>query len=254
MRKKRTMLCPLCKAELIVKGQALLVTLDEHICAPNDEVCLKDRYVCSNESCTSHLHGICWNEDGENYGCSALPTATQNWYHPYFMFMENNPAPFGSWWRKMHMESKRDGDEYNVLPWLTEKMGFRIVANKWRRYDDDCVLLDFGTRFSIQTRQGNCCGTPHYGINGWHMFWFSIGRYFNERMGNKDFELKYCEYLDEKNWWRSWSYNVKYFIEKYWYKSDPDYKEERANAEKEKSKVEWNVYYTIGEKCKNDKE
>lgn len=218
----KKMLCSLCKSDLIVNGQARLETLGEHICCPDEDPYMKNRYVCSNDSCTSHLHKICWNEDGEQYGRSVLLSARAYWDNPNFIFIDNNPAPFNSIWREIYMDNERDGDTYYVLPWVTGKFGFRIEAKKWRRFDEG-VLVDFGTNFEIQTRRGKLGGKPHYGINGWHMFWFSMGQYFNERKWNKKFELKHNGF-DDGEWWRTWSYNVKYMIEKYWYKSNPIYK------------------------------
>ena len=232
MKTNKPMLCPLCKSVLVVNGQERLETLGERVCRPNDEVCLKDRYVCSNESCTSHLHKICWERDGERYGFSTLPTARYDWMNPQSIFINNNPSPFNSMWRRINNEERRDGDEYYVLPMFTKKLGFIIKASKWRMVDEEDVVLEFGTRYSILTRQGEICDNPHYGINGWHMFVFSIKQHFRDRKYklncDKPFVLKYRGTMDEGAWWRSLSYKIKYAIEKYWYKTNPEYKKEES--------------------------
>lgn len=60
------MKCPICEKELVVTGQERLETLDEHVCSPNDEPCLKDKYECVNRFCSAYGMFM-WNEYGELY-------------------------------------------------------------------------------------------------------------------------------------------------------------------------------------------
>jgi len=89
-----TMLCPVCKSKLISSGQAKMETLDMHVCNPNAEPPLSNKWVCSNTDCITT--NVCfWDFEGEGPFVDA--------YDEYkkIKFIDGNNAPFGSWWRSM---------------------------------------------------------------------------------------------------------------------------------------------------------
>lgn len=62
----KTMRCSVCNKPLIIKGTARMETLVDHVCNPNREIPLSDKYVCSDVHCVTH-GVVFWDYDGETF-------------------------------------------------------------------------------------------------------------------------------------------------------------------------------------------
>jgi hypothetical protein len=127
------MLCPSCKTKLIVDGQARLETLDEHVSAPNDEVCLKDKYICPNTDCKISSCSY-WNEYGEFY-CDKFSEIRK--LEKDGAFINNNNGPFGSFQRKINVEIYKKDEEYVLFD--LGKYRFEVTFNYKSNEDGDIL-------------------------------------------------------------------------------------------------------------------
>lgn len=96
-------LCPVCKSPVKISGQKNYETLSEHVSDPNaEERPLRDAYRCTNKNCicNSEEHDVYWNYNGEMYG---------GFYIDDEEFIGENNAPFGSFERKLNVESRKCG-------------------------------------------------------------------------------------------------------------------------------------------------
>lgn len=94
-RQKVDILCPACKTKLIYVKSLPYETLNEHVCAPNGYISVKDGYGCPNKECKAHTYGLTWLSDGEGpYGLDSDKVT----------FIDDNSAPFKTWHRKYNAE------------------------------------------------------------------------------------------------------------------------------------------------------
>jgi hypothetical protein len=191
------MLCPICKSELIVTGQAQLETLDEHVCNPNGEVSFKNKFECSSPICQSHGK-IIWNEWGELYhqeGCS---------FNEKFNFVDNNDAPFGSFQRCCNVEIYKHDEDFC----LCKILGRQVWVRYHYKSNENGDILKRWWKFEIITKDGTVY------MSGWRMLLYSIRKFhqnLNRLNNNEDHEdygdRFYKEYLElsdwkKKDWWR----------------------------------------------------
>ena len=97
------MLCPCCKTELVITGQARLETLDEHVSSVDP--CLKDKYECPNPSCATH-EKCCWNDLGDCYSKT---------YGEKLPFIDDNNGPFGSFTRRINIEIYKKDENFDII-------------------------------------------------------------------------------------------------------------------------------------------
>lgn len=197
------MLCPVCKGEVVVTGQAKLETLNEHVSCM--EPTIKDKYECSNNTCPTK--GIVfWNQYGELY--TSDYGSSEN-----LEYIDSNDAPFGSITRKLNVESyKHDEDWY-----LYEGKKFRIARRYSYKANKDGEVVSKKGRFELSVYRDDIGGYVHY-ISGLHMLIFSIKQYHRtlkecEGEYSTNFwavrELRQLVNLldwEKKDWWRRWSH------------------------------------------------
>ncbi len=185
------MLCPICSKELVVTGQARLETIEEHVCAPNEEICLKDKYECINEACSAY-NRIMWGEDGDLYWKNGWSRKE------YFNFIDGNEAAIGSFSRKANVEIYKKDE--NFL--LCTLFGNKIYVKYLYKSNEDGDILSRKWKFEIIKKNGS------YYISGFRMLMYSI-RKFHKNLVEKtiDEEKFEKEYLilnewQKKDWWR----------------------------------------------------
>jgi len=166
------MLCPSCRTELIVTGQARLETLDEHVTNPNGIPSLKDKYICPNEDCAI-AHNSFWDEWGGHY-CEDFRESSE--LQKAGHFIDNNTGPFGSWERKSNVEIYKKDENYDF-----GRIG-RFRFHKCYSYeaDEDGNILKRRWRVQIWKRD-NRLGMDTLHIPGIKMLFFSIGQFHRER-------------------------------------------------------------------------
>ncbi len=176
------MLCPCCKTELVVTGQARLETLDEHVSCV--EPSMKDKYECPN-SCCEAFQEIFWNSDGERYSKA---------YGKKVHFIDNNDAPFGSFTRRINVEIYKKDEEKDL---------FQIGRYKYRlvyqyKADDNGKILSRKRKIEIWIEGQNRNGSYTYYHSGIRMLFFSIGQFHRELKWRSNKDLK--DRLDKDNW------------------------------------------------------
>ena len=179
------MLCPSCKTELIVTGQELLETLDEHIFNPNGDPALKDKYECPNQSCPTFKH-CCWNEEGDCY--------TDNWKSK-IPFIDNNDAPFGSFNRRINVEIYKKDENKDLF--IICRLKFRLVYQY--KSDENGNILSRKRKIEIWIKEKNNDSYILY-LSGIRMLFFKI-RNFHRQIkiyGSKNKKIK--EFTDKDNW------------------------------------------------------
>jgi len=184
------MKCPCCLSELERGEDKRLQTLDEHVCRPNDEVCFKSAFHCSNSECDAHKDEIIWNRNGERYGTK------QN-----AKWIDDNDGPIPSISRRLNVECYKHDKDYElckIFDWLF-KIKFHYSANKngdilkrWRKLQ---IIRPDNTVYN----------------SGPHMLKFSVGRIFRSwkvlgKRPDSTFhkrELMSCLNVFHKDeWWR----------------------------------------------------
>lgn len=178
------MLCPICKSVLVVTGQERLETLDEHVCDPNGEVCLKDKYECVNKRCSAY-NRIMWEEGGDLYWKGEWSRKE------YFNFIDRNESPFGSFSRQMNIEIYKKDE--NFL--LCTIFGRKIYVKYLYKSNEDGDILSRKWKFELITKDGTIY------ISGLRMLMFSI-RKFHKNLVEKtiDGEKFKEEYLVLQDW------------------------------------------------------
>lgn len=185
------MLCPICKKELVVTGQERLETLDEHVCNPNGEICLKDKYECINETCSAY-NRIMWGEDGDLYWKNGWSRKE------YFNFIDGNEAPFGSFSRRMNVEIYKK-DENFLLCTIFERKNYVKYLYK---SNEDGDILNRKWKFELITKDGTIY------ISGLRMLVYSIKKFhrnlFEKTIDEEKFKEEYLVLQDwqKKDWWR----------------------------------------------------
>ena len=127
------MRCPICKAELVEWKMVRMETLDIHI-ACLEVIPESMAYRCGNGYCPSNSGEsmeqeplVFWNWDGECYG-----------HIPNYHFIDGNNAPFGTIWRKINAEGKRDEKVICVLPlWFPSVLSGMTIRRKWNFLADN---------------------------------------------------------------------------------------------------------------------
>jgi len=185
-----TMLCPLCKSELKVTGQEHLQTTDEHVCCPNDEPCLKDKYECLDPGCSGH-NRFMWGEDGSLYYKNDYCKSET------FNFIDGNDGAFDSFARRINVEIYKKDE--NFL--LCTLFGRKIFIKYLYKSNDDGDILKRTWTFEILRKNGSLY------ISGWRMLLFSIRKFHlnsYRRFEDERFEEEYLELSEwqKKDWWR----------------------------------------------------
>ena len=187
------MLCPICRTELIVTGQERLETLSEHVCDPNGEPSLKDKYECPNRECVA-FGELCWNDWGERYG--------GGFNFPEELFIYKNDAPFGSFQRKANVEIGKH-DEDHPLFGLETRWGLIRVVYKYTSNTDGDILSRKRT-YEIWSKDRGGIGYYVHPL-GIHMLIFCIKDFHRKlKQGRLDKEDLYPRVWD-KRWWKKLS-------------------------------------------------
>jgi len=195
------MLCPICKSELKVTGQARLETLDEHVTC--GEVSLKDEYECLNKSCQAY-ETLMWAFTGERY-----TKRVEDMFRKNFSFIDNNDGPFGSFQRQTNVEIYKKDENYDLLK--TKKWRIHVVFCYKSNKDGD--ILKRWRKLEFWCRSGN--GTETLYISGLRMFRHMVGEFHHARKRHRENENDYwkkrildlckLEHWHKKDWWRRWS-------------------------------------------------
>lgn len=159
------MQCPSCKSELVVTGQEKLETLNEHVSCV--AVTPKDKYECLNKDCKLHGLDVCWNEDGEYY---------RGYRHKVdnSFFINGNTAPFGSMFRSINVETKRD--TFLLFTWpLWPWVGWKCFLEVTYKSDYDGNILRRYRKLCWVTNEGI------YHIGTFRMLRFCIGKLISSR-------------------------------------------------------------------------
>lgn len=169
----KELLCPICTFPLFINGQAKLETLSEHICNL-DDVCLKDKYQCSNEACEAFKDELVWTENGEYFGAFAKGVP----FRKKYAFVDNNNGPFNSFQRATNVKVYKK-DENKTLFEL-----FRFRVDKEYTYDADTsgnvTKREWKLRYWIRSKDKDNPSYTSY-IPGIHMFFFSLRDFKNKR-------------------------------------------------------------------------
>ena len=208
----KELLCPICRFPLFVNGQARLETLVEHVCGPDQEVALKDKYQCSNESCEAFKDSLVWTENGEYFGAFNRDISFRKCY----AFIDNNDAPFNSFQRATNVKvSKKDENKT-----LFEIFGFKV--DKEYTYDADTNGNIISRKWKLKYWIKENSGYRNY-IPGIHMFFFCL-RSFKEKRErwekNKpniyirsELHDVFFPKREDKRWWKhlsTWYFNFFY--------------------------------------------
>jgi hypothetical protein len=202
------MLCPICNSEIIQgSGYRVYQTLEEHVCSPNDPVCPKEYFVCSNSSCVANSF-VYWDEMGESYRLN----------ENYFEMKEKYPytVPMNSWAKKKEIELEKHDEDFILLNlfFIRWKVKFEYEGNEQGQI--------LNRKFKIETHVHSRHGWQlHY--SSLHMFifcieWFkSILDRYERNPDNKyvieellrEFKADNDRRLYKKlsNWWINWRYS-----------------------------------------------
>ena len=182
--------CSICNAVLIVNGQARLETLDEHVCQPNEEVCLKDKYVCSNADCLANKHGICWNYQGDMYGGTELWVSKESKQ----IFIDGLTSAIPSNARKDEAE---EGYSHRIQPktiFKTKKWHYTWEYQK--TCDEDGKTLKVHRR--LQIWQKDDVGRWVSYISSYKMIKYCIWSFHTKRKWDRESQLD--EYMTRASW------------------------------------------------------
>ena len=171
------MRCSLCNSECVKDGQAPLETLEEHVMCC-EEICLKDKYVCSNPGCISHTAEVCWNEYGECY---------YHLNHKPLPFIGGHTSAFGTIQRKVDVEldEKEDYDLFTFPCWPRKGWTLRV---KWiRTADEEGNVLKKRRKYQWWTNENTLY------ISQMHMLFFSLREIRREKRN----KLRYAKVLKE---------------------------------------------------------
>ena len=183
-------LCPLCRSELIVTGLERLETLDEHVCNPNGEVYLKDKYECLNEKCSGYRRFI-WNEDGDIYYKGSIDKKT-------FTFIDGNDGAIGSFARRVNIEIRKRDENFLLCTIFRRKIYVKYLYKSNENGD----ILNRRWKFEVIKKDGS------YYISGLSMLIFSIRKFHNnfieKSINEEEFKKEYLvlEEWQKKDWWR----------------------------------------------------
>lgn len=181
------MLCPVCKSELMITGKERLETLAEHVCDPNGEPRLKDKYECLNPGCKAR-GCLMWNAYGERYGALS-----------YSEFVDNNDGPFGSFTRRANIEISKK-DENHPLLGIETRWGQIRVVYKYEADDNGNILKRWRT-YEIWKRDGNIghrVVIPGIYLLWCNLKWFWRGIVRGQKLQSSDLFLMSWD----KRWWR----------------------------------------------------
>jgi hypothetical protein len=220
-----TLLCPVCKKELITKREYRLETLGEHVGNPNGEVAMKPAWQCPDGKCPTRLHNIMWDDiEGGTYFIGKYPSPEERKAIP---FIDGNDAPFGSFDRGEHAANaanKKANTQICTFPkWFPGILSGMEVWWNWVYHADYDGKIT-GRSFGLQWIK---IDGPHRLVHMWglRMLKFSIRGalrawwgciknpestwYLNEL---KQDAKKIDEWRDPE-WWRIWSgYFAKFLL------------------------------------------
>lgn len=206
------MLCPICKSELVITGQAKLETLDEHV--TQCEVSMKDKYECVAEGCPS-IGKFFWDLTGGLY-CSDYEAHRE---HDNIPFIDNNDAPFGSSRRQINVEVDKKDENWVIY----EGKKWKFVRIYHYQADTDGNILKRRGSIEIWRRDGS--GWILH-ISGIRMLLFTIKQFHrhlkdykenNDSFTTRRLKEDLTELPDwkKKDWWRRWGHIYKVFYVKW---------------------------------------
>ena len=180
--------CPIkgCGQILVTEYKAPLETLDDHITCSKPS--LKSVYTCSSTSCVSHKHKMEWTSDGEYYVQGSIG---------YSLFVNNNSAPFGTFWRRINAESDRSEDFTLV------RFGKVKIDVEWvRKVDAAGNTLSKRPTFKVWVNH-------ELYISGIRMFFYVVTKYFRNRKnynndGGSFWKQQIEKDLQPKDWDKRW--------------------------------------------------
>jgi hypothetical protein len=184
------MLCPSCKASLVVTGRERLETLVEHVSDPNGTPSMKDKYECSDLSCPTRGFYF-WNSYGETYTSAELYRVK-----PMVPFIDGNEGPFGSLERRLNIEVYKK-DENHPLFGIETRWGMIRVEYEYTANEDGGILSRRRT-YRIWKKEGDHY-TSH--IPGVDMFLYVLSDFRKKlRRGRLEKDDLYPQRWDTR-WW-----------------------------------------------------
>ena len=198
----KKLLCPLCRSELAITGQARLETILEHV-ECSEEISLKNKYECSNEDCPTR-NVVFWNQDGELYTHEYVA-------YKSLKFIDDNDAPFGSHQREFNVTCYKHDEDYDLY-----------VGRKWRwqitftyTANENGEILSRKRHLKFWKRDKS--GMEIHHIPGIHMFIYTIKSFrkhldfyeINHPAIQRDLVLHEWQ---KEDWWRRYAHPIKKWL------------------------------------------
>lgn len=193
------MMCPICKTELVITGQARLETLDEHVSCC-EEITFKSVYQCPNQSCEACKNELIWNSWGEFYTFRSPQEFKYN-----YGFIDNNNAPFGSFQRKCNIEVYKDDENFYLIKGINIfKTRFSLKVKFHYTSNENGDILK--RTFSLQPIINDCYYTSGISMLNYCMRRnFKLIKEIKKNPENKFFLEELKRELDskwDKRWWK----------------------------------------------------
>lgn len=203
------MRCPICKSELIVTGQERLETLLEHVSNPNGTPCLKNKFECSNESCSSK-NVVFWNEGGELY-----IHKNENAYEKYNVleFIDKNNGSFGTISRKINIEIGKNDENF----YFNKNGKYRIFVKYKYMSNENGDILNRKRKYELHIYNKKNNEYIQY-VSGISLFIFIMKEFhysiksYNKGNTNAIYNIK--DTLNGSgNWWKSFpAFYAKWYL------------------------------------------
>lgn len=201
------MLCPICKAQLIVTGQECFETLFEHVSDPNGTPSVKDKFECSNNFCSSK-NVVFWNENGElyvNYNCFKKSNDLK--------FIDKNNGPFGTTSRKTNVEVCKNDENF----YFNKNGKYRIFIEYKYTSNKNGDILSRKRKYQLHIYNKEMDGYIQY-MSGIRLFLFIMKEFHYSVKSYKEGNMgAICNIKDTLNgsghWWKSFpAFYVKYYL------------------------------------------
>lgn len=178
---ENSMLCPQCMTELVPGNLERFETLDEHVtCSYCEDP--RPTVVCPNHECSVFWNKVYWSAEGEGPYRSYPQSEAFKW-------VDGNPSPFGSWFRKTHfsIDYNREDSEFNLG---------RVRIRRKVRY----LSNDFGDKVNKRVRYEFYYKNIYY-IPGVRMLYFVLSQFYKNRDREGPQIIESAKWPNAE-WWR----------------------------------------------------